>query len=507
MGETGQKPIPFVNDQRSGWEELAGASPLAVNVIIDGQGGVFRRPGIAGYANEDDGTFVAIDDSLRSVSTGVGGVWVTLGGTLYAVDQGAPQRGIYRVPYSSQAALTDLLSIDPGDLAGGLRYDLSLIGSGRPVFAETEAMLVIAGGLAPQKVLFAPAPASSRLAGSPPDSTHMVAMYSRLVSNNVSTGKTQFHYSKVGLGATGYTEHEVWSGVGAGIVTAIARPDPIAALGETTNELYVFGDTTTEIYSSDTKTVFNRVQAREVGCGAPYSVVKVDQTMFWVDQQRRIVSSDGRSLDVLSDPLQATFDAMATVSDAFGYRVRLGPMDAVVWTFPTDKRTFCYQLGGGWSQWMGWDDARDEYKRFAVNCHTHRVRTGDNVVGLLSGQIGVLRLSAQTDMGERIVAEVVSGYLNHGTDRLKRCVSVRLAFRRGTVTGSTSPLGWLYFRDEPGDWGQPLRVEMGRSADTEPVVELRGLGVYRRRQWRFVFSDTERLVLAGVSEEFEVLDN
>jgi len=189
------------------------------------------------------------------------------------------------------------------------------------------------------------------------------------------------------------------------------------------------------------------------------------------------------------------------VDDCFGYRAVVGNLDAVVWTFPTDGRTYAFQKGSGWAQWSGFSG---NWSRFRVNAATYRQSDGTTVVATTDGRMGKLDIRSTSDLGETINAYTVTGYLDRGTDLIKQCRCVSLSLRRGTVTGSSGPQAWLCWRDRPGPWQGRVPVDLGRSGDTEIVVQIRSLGVYRRRQWMFEFSGTEELVLVRASEEFEV---
>ncbi len=138
------EPIPFANLQESGHEELAGASPAAMNVVVDGKGSVLRRPGIQAYSGAPSGVIDA---------NGIVGLHVTVGGTLFAVGGVVAERPIYRVTAGAATA------IGAGLPPSGLR------GTSRPTFAETELLLAIAGGDALQKVVLNPI-SSSRMGGS-----------------------------------------------------------------------------------------------------------------------------------------------------------------------------------------------------------------------------------------------------------------------------------------------------------------------------------------------------
>src|SRR5688500_18883768 len=80
-----QQPIIFGNDQESGNSALAGASPLALNVLVDGKGAVRRRPGLVAYSEVPA---TSVDD------TGVDGLLVTADDDVLVVGGG---RRIFRI--------------------------------------------------------------------------------------------------------------------------------------------------------------------------------------------------------------------------------------------------------------------------------------------------------------------------------------------------------------------------------------------------------------------------
>lgn len=474
--------IPFTNEQESGFEELAGSSPVAMNVIIDGKKVVSKRPGLT---ESDIATSTVVDVN------GLDGIYVTNGGAIYTVGSTVAERPIYRVTSGGSIALS----------GGGTPN--ALPGHGRPVFAETELLLVLAGGREIEKVVLS-TDASSRLAGDPPLATHVVANNLRLLANDVFVDKTKVRFSDIAIGDTSYAGNEEWdlAGVGtSGYFTAEAAPDDVVALGQTTGEVAVWGQTTTQVFGPDADLIYAPIATLELGMGAPYSAIKVDDAFMWMDPKRRFVRSDGRSFTVLSQAIQKTLDAITDVSDCFGYRVTQGPLDAVVWTFPSDGRSFCYQLGGGWGQWMGWNG---NWSRFIVNGLSQPLSQPNPLVCTTTGYVGELSLDSSTDFGEPVNAYITTGYLNRDTEAWKHCLKIRLALRRGNT--SSSPQAFVRWRDRPGAWEGSIPVDLGSSGDTEIVLEYAALGVYRRRQWMFEFSGDSALALVSATEEFEVSD-
>jgi hypothetical protein len=470
-----EQPIPFANKEGSGLSELGGGSPVAFNIVTDGVGAVHRRPGLQARAGVLSSAFAA---------SAITGVWVTQAGTIYAVDSGSV-RHIYKVSAAAANLSPDSPSI--------------MLGTERPQFVETEALLVIACGDLLQKVELSTS-ASSRLGGDPPKASHLATNSARILCNDV-VSKGYVHYSDQAAG-TSIAGHELWTvGVGtAGFFSGEARPDNVVAIADNTNEVFLWGSTTLQVYAPDAQVVFAPVATRQIGISAAYSVIANDQSFAWLDDQRRFVSSDGRTIEVLSDPIAQTLDNLGTVSDCFGYRFNEGYADVLVWTFPTEGVTFAYQQGVGWCRWAGWNG---NWTAFPVT--SHQTSLQDNIVGTSDGKVLELANGANTDLGEPIRAYVETGRLSRGTGARKQCQGVYLKIQRGKTSSSTEPQGLLSWSDRPGYWENPIPVSFGSGGETTAVVSFRSLGVYRDRAWRFEFSGTDELILASATEAFTVL--
>jgi hypothetical protein len=473
------QPIPFTNQQASGVEPLAGAGVMSMNVVVDPSGAVTRRPGIKAYSEAPE---TIVD------AQGISGVFCTDDGRLLVVS-GGNSRSVYEIEGGNKRLVQS-----------------SIAGATRPVFAQTEMIVAIAGGRNIVKYVRA-SRAVDLLGGNPPLATHVIAHNSRLLANDDLVDRTKVRYSDVAIGTTDYSGLENWSfATPAGFITAEARPDNVVAIHENTNNVFVFGQGTIQVYGPDSSAVYLPEATREIGCGAPYSVIKTDQAFAWLDQYRRIQFSDGRSYKDISAPIAKTLDGVTLPAEGYGYRVLTGNVDALVWTFPTDGRTFVYQSGSGWGQWGGFDATTSNYKPFSVLSHFLRTDTNVNVVGTADGHVAELSSDALTDLGEPIRAHIETGYVSRGTDRPKHCQCVRLVFKRGYSSGATGPQAWLSYRDRPGEWEPSIPIDLGGSGDTHPVLEFRSLGTYRRRQWRFEFTGTDELVLVSATEDFEVLE-
>lgn len=459
-----------------------------MNVMVDARGTLRRRPGITA-------TVAGVPDSAL----------------VDAVVAGAPITGLH------EAATGDTYGVFGYDVmrfATGGVTKLSPVGlttttpGARPVFAETEMLLLLAQSADLRKIELA-SPVIGLLGGSPPIASHVIANSDRLLGNDGTIDRTKVRYSDIALGTVTYAGHEIWlpeTGVNtSGYFTAESRPDAVVAIGENTAEVFVWGTETLQIFASDPSRVFAPVRALEVGCRAPYSIVKFNSEFYWLDSQKRFVHGDGQSFEPVTAGMENVFKSISRVDDCFGFCAHLGMVDVLAWTFPTDGRTFVYQPGVGWGQWASWNEGGANWAPFTVTAHHQRASDAANLVGTSAGKLGAFDLAATDDLGVRINAYVETGFTDRGTSKEKLCRCVRLILKRGTTTTSGTPRGFLWYRDKPGDWQGPIEVELGASGDSDPVVTFQNLGKYRTRQWRFQFDGPEELLLVRAEEDFDVL--
>jgi hypothetical protein len=453
-----------------------------MNAVIGTDGTVRRRPGISSL----DGV------TTDSLANGVTGLFKTTEGMLLAVEDNPNARRIYEV----LSDRFDLLAATDNPAYGEM-----LNGTGRPVFAETTAIVALAGGADVQKVIKS-TKLPSRLGGSPPQASHVVANAARLLVNDLGEFNGRVNFSGEASGSS-YTGHEQWNGDGnSGYVTAEGRPDPVVSLGQSSNDILAFGTSTVQIFTPDTSVDYAPVLTREFGISAPYSLIRTEGAFGWLDSHKRFVISDGRELQIISDPpIQHDLDSLTTWDDCFGWRYREGDIECLAWTFPTDGRTFVFQSGKGWGQWSA-STAQNNWGLLPIQSHVLDVST--NVVGLSSGRVARLTRSATDDLGTAITMSVTSGFQNHKTDAVKSCNCLYIALRRGQTSSATGETAFLLWRDRPGPWEARAPIDLGGSGDTEVVVPVYSLGTYRTREWGFEYSGATDLALVRVTEDFTV---
>lgn len=466
--------IHFGNRQQTGDSSLAGAPGVAFNVVVDGAGAVRRRPGLA----EWDGF-----PASAPVAERIDGIHAFQGDLYYVTEI----RKFFQV--SAGVASNFSLSGAPSFLAG----------TSRPSFAETQFRLVIAGGLSPSKI-DSGATQAALLGGSPPNSSEVIALSSRVMTNDLTSAVTA---GRISVSGTGNAGNETWNGR---FVTAEARPDAVVALRENSNEAFAFGETTLQVFTPDASTVLAPQRAVNRGCAAAGSVIRAGEYFAWLDDEDQFVVSDGRTIDEPSTPVSATLETIETVDDCWGFRLNTDQFDVLAWKFPTDGRTFAYQREGGWAQWSGWDPAQG-HVAFPITAHYYWPTERLHLAGLEDGRIVKFDSTANTDLGDTIKAEVTTGFINHGTDAWKFADALHLTFKRGQTPGSTEPLVFLSWRDDLGAFCAPRQIGLGNTGDYVVTKTLRSLGRYRRRQWKLEFTADVEFVIASVAVDYTVGGN
>jgi hypothetical protein len=526
-------PIPFGPALETSSEPISGASSEAFNVILDARGVLRKRPGIAAYTGVAPSTAVDANGVLGlylteakvahtsgspTVSGTHPGVLYAVGATVNASGGGHNTgRNVYRI-VGGTATLVGTGTANEDRLATPAAIATTRFP--RPVFAETEALLVIAGGAEVGKIDIRPETFSapnfttnadyhemSFLGGCPPLASHVLGNSSRILANDTQLDQTKLRFSDISQGIVDFSGHETWSPSpgAAGFFTAEARPDSIVACAENTNDIFVFGRTSLQLFSPDTAVTFAPSVTREVGCLAAYSPVKVDDRYVWLDHLTRIVISDGREWEDVGKPIQATLDALTEPDECYGYRFSDSFADCIVFRFETDEETLVLQPGIGWCRWAQHNAATDTFTMFPVLSHLLRQDGGLNVVGLSDGTIRTLSLDHETDLGSAIVSYVRTGFLDRESNNRKRTTAVHLALKR-EPTLSHDVVCYLEWRDELSEEWNEVAIELScEDGDLNPVIPLYSLGVYRRRQWRFRFPDSKGLYLVKATETFDDL--
>ncbi len=473
MADDVTQPIPFLA-QASGLEQLGGASPAFINAFQDSTGTIRQRPGISRWT--------AFPNLIPNASPVV--AMVPFGDFLvYATED----RKLFA--WQGDGLVVELSSPSSST---------QVAGNDRIMLTAFRQRVIATGGSAPQT--WTGSGLSARLGGDPPAATHCAALATRALLN-VNNPSGTFRWS--GLGDTAL---ETWDALN--FTEAEARPDVLRAIYDNTNELFAFGASTLQVYSPDSTAGFVPGRTINLGLLAPYSPVRVDEAFAFLDRERRIILTDGRTFQSINDDLSKTFDTLpVAVTDMWGYRAVIDQWDFACWTEPNTGRAFLWERGKNqWSEWREFGSTG--WRAPSVTSCVEWPEKNLVLVGLSTGQIAQLDGSAFTDLGAVLKVQLTSGFSNYGTDNYKHCKSARFVFRRGeTAQNSTAPEVSIAYRDDLGSWENEETESLGVAGDYNPYVEIRSAGRFKRRQWKVEFTSNAEFSFVGASVVFEPLGN
>jgi len=473
------QPVDISSGQVSGVDSLSSAASSVVNWELDEAGINRPRPGLSSYAVAGLGTSPVIG-MVRWKNYIVA---VSADRRLWAIDDAVP---LFAMPLSTLGT-------------AGTRLE----GSSRPVFAQGESAIYVTGGGRIQK--WSPSLGFSEVIAASPVCTHVVAMGERLVTNvsRDDSSASTFSWSDIGEG--------VWNTWPvANNANANARPDPIVAITENTSELIIFGTETTQSYGngSDPTFPFEQAATVNIGIAAPYAYARMDDNFALLDSRRRVVLSDGRSLEPISDAIGRDLRGMTTISDCWMYREERGQQSLLVVRFPTNRRTLVYDLKG--KRWTERDYyAAPFHADFPVGAHAYSPAANLHLFGSALTGGGMLRLDedSRVDLGAGLVCERTTGWQDFGSMNRKRSCRLRLVLRRGTAAQGAAP-GALELRTQADDgpWSPWRQIDLGVPSDYQQTRDVFAGGIFRRRRYGLRYSSSEETSLVSLHDDVTDLE-
>lgn len=471
-------------------EQLGGAPPLSVNLIRDDPRTNYLHllPGTATWAD-----FPA---AIPSASEIIG--MTDFNGQLIYV---TANRRVWR--HDAPGTVTALSDATAATQLGG---------DSRPVFAKTRSRLWIAGGRQLSYWDGASALLTQLAASNVNQTTHIIANDTRLMAPNLDIPGEALYTDRNILGSEA-THLTGWAALNA--ISADSRPDALVAIHEDSNEVFLFGERSTQVVAPDPNVAYAAVNSLNIGCIAANSIVNVyDESSFaWLTHDREIALSDGRQVEYLSRPdMTSTLRDIGTVSDCIGQRVKIRNWDLLLWLFPTAGVGYAYERSAkAWIRVAGYDTAAGGYASLPMSSYFYWPEKDLHLVGLSTGQIVQLDATSATFAGQPIIGEAISGFENGGSEaNPKQTMQVTVPMLRGLGSyGQTiPPYLELYYRDTPGVWSQPHALSLGASEDQAPQFRKRCIGrPYTRRQWRLlVGSGTTTVSIGPMQEVAEILE-
>ncbi len=468
-------PAPFFTSAYKNVDgvELTDKSYLLTNCYADELGYTVKRPCLA--------SFLDLQLGVNRIVSGL--YWWQKNGVAYAVSG----QQIFKIEYSTTASKTDMTGTGIPEINTPVTFatdgtNLYAANGGKIFYTDNSAATIyMADGDAPIAV------------------THVAYLDGYLLANSVGTNR--IYRSNVNA-PTVWTAGDYFSAAG--------NSDNITAFTVLNRDIYIFGECSTEIWQNDGTTPFSRVTGgyMDVGCIAPYSVVTSDNNIFWLSNNRRFVSIEQGGVARISTPYDKEIESYSSVSDCRGYRVEIKGRPFLIFTFLSAGKTLVYDIDKKeWAEWNRYNSTNQTNEAWLGYSYAYSPLWGKHLVGTRHDSL-ITELSSSTyrDVGETVRTQRVTGHIDYGTLRNKRCNQLRIRMKRGSENLTDTPQLMLRWKNNgSNNWSQEVWVDLGDQAETDIVRKLDRLGVYATRQYEITVTDNCPLVYGGVEEDLDLL--
>ena len=280
--------------------------------------------------------------------------------------------------------------------------------------------------------------------------------------------------------------------------TAEGDPDNTVAVISDHRELWVFGETSVEVWTNtgDASFPFERLPGAflERGCGGAFTVAKTDNTVLWLGNDKVVYRADGYV------PIRVSTHAIEYAISAYTSAPR-------AWTYSQEGHSF-YILSYDEGTWVldlstgFWHEREsDGLTRWRASCGAYGY--SKNLVGDYSnGKIYELDLDYYSDDGGSISRQAVSPPIHaEGMRAFMSRFEVEFEAGTGLVSGQgVDPQAMLQWSDDGGrTWSNEHWRDMGLIGQYNARTVWNRLGSFRQRFVRLTISDPIKVVIIAAN--------
>ena len=283
--------------------------------------------------------------------------------------------------------------------------------------------------------------------------------------------------------------------------TKESRPDNIVSLISHMREIFIFGETATEVWynaGGDNSSVYNPTFKQNTGgliaygCGAAASPSTFDgEAVIWLSDKGQIIQAVGYAGKIVSNQMfSRAIKGFTSFSNAIAFSYRDEGHIFYQITFPSANQTWV--LDGTTQMWFKKTSYKDDlsgYGRHRANCYA-RLGNQHYVGDYSNGRIYKMSTNYYDDNGEEIQRILYSKEMETGMRKMS-FPSVQIVVESGVGTiGGIDPQIMLQFS---GDGGHTWSNEAWRSAGLIGEYGRRAIwhrqGSGFRRMYRATFTD------------------
>lgn len=298
----------------------------------------------------------------------------------------------------------------------------------------------------------------------------------------------------------------VWDGTA--FVTAESAPDNLLSVIVDHQEVIGFGEKTVEIYkdSGISDAVLQRLEGAifEIGIGAASSPAKISNVVVWLDDsiQVRIIESYSPRI-VSTDAITYQISRMSRIDDAIGMGFIWQGHAFYVLNFPTDNRTFAYDITSSsksqrdiWCELASYPvNGINKWRGFSSYQDGKTVYIGD----FNNGYIYTLDDDTHTDNLEpRPRIWTTAAVFDRELRRTMFHDELELEVEMGAGPAEDPRVIMEYSDDNAKTWSAELWSSIGRIGEYKNRARWSCLGMSKNRVYRFTVTDNVKLEVVGV---------
>jgi len=300
---------------------------------------------------------------------------------------------------------------------------------------------------------------------------------------------------------------------GLDFASAEGATDNLVSLLVDHRELWLFGDTSTEVFSNTGNADFpiERIGGAflEHGCAAKFSPAKLDNTVFWLGKDSNGAGTVWRAAGytpqrVSTHAVEYAIASYARMDDAISYTYQQEGHAFYVLTFPTASKTWVYDAAtGAWHERAYRDPTTGELERHRSNNHIYFGAV--NVVGdYENGNIYALDLNYYSDNGSPMLSRRAAAVLYADSKRqFFKALQIEMEEGIGLTTGQGSdPQAMLDWSDDNGKtWSNEHWATIGALGKYKTRISWNRLGAGRDRVFRVSITDPIKRAIIGATVE------
>ena len=259
----------------------------------------------------------------------------------------------------------------------------------------------------------------------------------------------------------------------------------------------------------ESQATFSRIPGGfiESGCSAGHSVITDENSLYWLDDNRRLVRYDGKNVERLSTKFDRILQSLSYVNDGVAFKIAIDGYVFFIFTFRVANRTLVYnQTTDDWCEWGKWEYADAVYNRWIGGSYCYAEKWGLHLVGRRD-KLVVCELSKSYSKDDDDIIRFVrqTGHIDYGTSRTKQSNELRFRAKRGEGLENEAPKLMLRYKIDNRLWSNIKEFSLGKVGEYNLVLRDLRRKQFRTIQYEFSATDAADIVFSQAEEDIEVL--